>query len=101
MATAPGIYVAIVSTIVEKPTPDEDIAAGLQVLGPILKRFTSVSTTYQPVADGSADKCYISSSFDATSHFESDCDDLMSLYERVSGEKLDMNINPDAVGDDY
>ena len=84
-----------------QPTPDEDIAAGLQVLGPILKRFTSVSTTYQPVADGSADKCYISSSFDATSHFESDCDDLMSLYERVSGEKLDMNINPDAVGDDY
>ena len=99
--TAPGIYVAIVSTILENEKPDENIAAGLQLLGPILKRFTSVSTTYKPVSDGSVDKCYISSSFDATSHFESDCDDLMSLYERVSGQKLDMNINPDSVGDDY
>lgn len=99
--TAPGIYVAIVSTIVEKPTPDEDIAPGLQLLGPILKRFTSVTTTMAPVADGHADKCYISSSFDATSHFEEDCVDLLDLYKRVSGEDLDMNINPDNVDSDY
>jgi Rab GDP dissociation inhibitor len=100
-ATAPGIYVAIVSTLVEKGQPDDDVAPGLQVLGPILKRFTSVTTTYEPVEDGSKDKCYISKSFDATSHFESDCDDLLSLYKRVTGEDLDMNINADSVEGDY
>ena len=100
-ATANGIYVAIVSTISEKANPDEDVVPGLQVLGPILKRFTSVTTTYEPVSDGSADKCFISKSFDATSHFEQDCDDLLSLYTRVTGEKLDMTINADSVEGDY
>ena len=34
---AQGVTIAIVSTIAEKPTPDEDVAPGLQLLGPILK----------------------------------------------------------------
>jgi Rab GDP dissociation inhibitor len=58
--TAPGVYVAIVSTISEKHDPDEDLASGLRLLGPILKRFTSVSQQYEPVADGTSDNCYIS-----------------------------------------
>jgi len=99
--TAPGIYVAIVSTLSEKGNPDEDVAPGLQVLGPILKRFTAVSTNYEPVDDGSTDKCFISKSFDGTSHFEEDCDDLLSLYTRVTGEQLDMTINADSVEGDY
>jgi Rab GDP dissociation inhibitor len=99
--SAPGIYVAIVSTKMEETDPDKNLAAGLKLLGPILKRFTSVTTTYEPAADGSGDNCYISSSFDATSHFESDCEDLLSLYKRVTGEELDMNINADSVEGDY
>lgn len=99
--SAPGVVIAIVSTIAEKGQPDEDVGPGLQLLGPILKRFTSVTTTYEPASDGSADKCYISSSFDGTSHFEGDCDDLLSLYKRISGEDLDMNINADSVEGDY
>lgn len=99
--TAPGVYVAIVSTISEKHDPDQDLESGLRLLGPILKRFTSVSQQYEPVSDGSSDNCYISKSFDATSHFENDCDDLLSLYKRVTGEELDMNINADSVEGDY
>ncbi len=91
--SAAGVYIAIVSTIVEKGNPDEDVAPGLQVLGPIKKRFTSVSTTYAPAADGSEDACYIASSFDGTSHFETDVADMLDLYKRVSGEELDMTIN--------
>jgi len=98
---AAGVYIAIVSTIVEKGNPDEDVAPGLQVLGPIKKRFTSVSTTYAPAADGSEDACYIASSFDGTSHFETDVADMLDLYKRVSGEELDMTINADSVEGDY
>jgi len=99
--TAPGVYVAIVSTIGEKHDPDQDLESGLRLLGPILKRFTSVSQQYEPVADGSTDSCYISKSFDATSHFENDCENLLSLYKRVTGEELDMNISADSVEDEY
>lgn len=99
--SAAGIFIAIVSTAVEKGNPDEDIASGLRLLGPIHKRFLSVSNVYEPVSDGSKDKCFISSSFDATSHFESDVDDMLGLYKRVTGEDLDMNINADSVEGDY
>jgi len=99
--SAAGVYIAIVSTIVEKGTPDEDVAPGLQLLGPIVKRFTSVSTTYEAVGDGSDDHCYIASSFDGTSHFEADVADMLQLYKRVTGEDLDMNINADSVEGDY
>mmetsp|Transcript_18508 Transcript_18508/g.26050 ORF Transcript_18508/g.26050 Transcript_18508/m.26050 type:complete len:466 (-) Transcript_18508:78-1475(-) len=99
--SARGIYVAIVSTKMERNNPDEEIAPGLLLLGQIMQRFTTVATCYEPVGDGHNDKCYISSSFDGASHFESDCDDLLSLYKRVTGEELDMNINADSVEADY
>jgi Rab GDP dissociation inhibitor len=99
--SAPGVYIAIVSTLHEKADPDEDVAPGLQLLGPIYKRFMSVSTTYEPVSDGSSDNCFVSSSMDGTSHFENDVNDMLKLYKRVTGEDLDMNINADSVEGDY
>jgi Rab GDP dissociation inhibitor len=45
--------------------------------------------------------CLFAQSFDATSHFENDCDDLLSLYKRVTGEELDLSINADSVEGDY
>lgn len=94
---ARGVYIAIVSTKLEAGKPEEEIAPGLALLGEIMQRFMSVNTTYEPIGDGSDDKCYISSSFDGSSHFENDCEDLLSLYKRVTGEELDMNINADSV----
>jgi Rab GDP dissociation inhibitor len=99
--TAPGVTVAIVSTKKECANDDEDLAPGLQLLGPILKRFTAVSTTYEPLSDGTSDSCFIAASMDATSHFESDVEDMLSLYKRVTGHDLDMNISADSVEGDY
>jgi len=99
--SAPGIYIAIVSTKMEIGKPEEEIAAGLALLGNIMQRFTSVATTYEPNEDGSKDQCFISSSFDGTSHFENDVEDMLALYKRVTGEDLDMNINADSVEADY
>ena len=33
-------------------------------------------------------------SYDATSHFESAGDEVLEMYERITGEKLDLNIEP-------
>ena len=101
MVSAKGVYIAIVSTTMEGSEPDKEVTPGLALLGHIMQRFTMVATTYEPVSDGNADKCYISSSFDASSHFEGDVDDLLSLYKRVTGEDLDMTINADSVEADY
>jgi len=99
--SARGVYIAIVSTKMETGKPEEEIAPGLALLGHIMQRFTTVATTYEPISDGSDDQCFISSSFDGTSHFEGDCVDLLSLYKRVTGEELDMTINADSVEADY
>mmetsp|Transcript_22706 Transcript_22706/g.37414 ORF Transcript_22706/g.37414 Transcript_22706/m.37414 type:complete len:463 (+) Transcript_22706:76-1464(+) len=99
--TAQGVYIAIVSTKMEGDNPDKEVVPGLALLGHIMQRFTTVATTYEPVGDGNSDKSYISSSFDASSHFEGDVDDLLSLYKRITGKDLDMNINADSVEADY
>jgi len=99
--SARGVYIAIVSTKMEGGMPEEEIKPGLLLLGSIMQRFTSVATTYEPVEDGTKDKCFISSSFDATSHFELDVDDLLGMYERITGTPLDMTISADSVEADY
>jgi len=99
--SAKGVYIAIVSTRSERESPEDDVAPGLALLGHVMQKFTSVNTTYEPVHDGTEDRCFISSSFDGTSHFETDCDDMLELYRRVTGEELDMNINADSVEADY
>lgn len=99
--SAQGIYVAIVSTKVERNNPEEELLPGMKLLGNILQRFTTVSTTYEPVDDGKKDQCYCSKSFDASSHFESDVDDMLDLYKRVTGEELDMTIKADDLENDY
>jgi len=63
---------------------------GLKLLGAILEKFYSVSDTYEPINSGTADKCFISKSFDPTSHFESTCEDVMDIYRRITGKELDL-----------
>jgi len=95
--SARGVYIAIVSTKMETDNAEAELQPGLALLGTIMQKFMNVVTTFEPAGDGSDDKCYISSSFDGSSHFENDCDDLLSLYKRVTGEELDMTINADSV----
>ena len=63
-------------------------------------RFDSVSDLFEPVGDGKNDNCYISKSYDATSHFETAANDVLSLYERITGTQLDMTINADSTVDE-
>jgi len=95
MVAARGFYVAIVSTTVETRNPLSEVEAGVALLGNILERFDNVADIYEPTTDGVADRCFISKSYDATSHFETAANDVLSLYERLTGQQLDMNINAD------
>jgi len=88
-----GVWVAIVSTTVETNDPVSEVAPGINLLGPIMERFDDVSDMLEPVEDGTTDRCFISKSYDAASHFETCAADVLDLYARVTGEQLDMNIS--------
>jgi Rab GDP dissociation inhibitor len=60
-----------------------------------------VEETFAPLEDGSKDHCYISSSYDATSHFETTAEDVLSLYQRITGKELDLTISADTTEADY
>ncbi|TFY81001.1 hypothetical protein EWM64_g3007 [Hericium alpestre] len=85
---AKDVHVAIVSTIVETDKPEQEIAPGLQLLGPIYDKFVDVTPLYTPTSDGKADNIYITRSYDATSHFETVVEDVQDVWKRVVGKDL-------------
>lgn len=87
---AQGKYIAFVSTTVETGTPEAELEPGLKLLGPIQEKFVIVSELHEPLGDGKADNVFISTGYDATSHFESTIDDVLALYTRITGDKLDV-----------
>ena len=80
----------MVSTIIETSNPEEEISEAVKLLGDYEEKFIEISDLYEPLADGTADHVYISKSYDATSHFETVCDDVKALYKRVVGKDLTM-----------
>ena len=73
----------IVSTKVEgHENPVAELAPGFALLGSIMQRFDSVTDCYEPVEDGLSNRCFISKSYDETSHFQSAADDVLDMYYR-------------------
>ena len=64
-------YIAIVSTTCETNEPEKEIQVALDMVGSIREKFVRVSDRYEPVKNY-GDGVFISNSFDATSHFESE-----------------------------
>jgi len=87
---AKGKFIAIVSTTVETANPEAELAPALRLLGPVSEQFVGVYNTYEPTSDGTKDKCFISTSFDATSHFESTVEDVLNIWKRITGKDLEL-----------
>jgi Rab GDP dissociation inhibitor len=98
---AKGIYVAIISATVETENPEAEIQPAVGLLGDIMEMFVSVSNVYDPVGDGAASNLWVTSSYDATSHFESASEEILQIYEKIVGEKLDLNIEPSDEDEEY
>eukprot|EP00457_Paulinella_chromatophora_P004399 gb/GEZN01004411.1/.p1 GENE.gb/GEZN01004411.1/~~gb/GEZN01004411.1/.p1 ORF type:complete len:491 (-),score=116.20 gb/GEZN01004411.1/:438-1910(-) len=116
-------YIAVMSAEVEGgdiPLLEADrkaCADGVQrELGPALallppqgidKLFMWVTDQLVPVNDPTKDGCYISSSYDATTHFETTSQEVIAMYKAITGKDIDLTVqatqealeNPDeAVG---
>ena len=89
---ARGLHIAIISTTVETDNPEAEIQPALDLLGPLLEMFVSVSEIHEPINDAMAESLHITKSYDATSHFESSSRDVLAIYEKITGETLDLTI---------
>jgi len=95
-----GWFIAMVSTTVESDDPEVEIKPALALLGPIRQKFVSISPIYRPTDDGKSNQVFISESYDATTHFETTCNDVLEIFKRATGEDFDFakmkaNLNED------
>lgn len=87
-----GRYLAVLSTTVEGKEPEAELAAGLSLLGKIDEKFFWVTDLYVPVNDSTKDGCFITSSYDATTHFGTCTSEVLAVYEKLTGSKLDLTV---------
>lgn len=91
-----GKCLAIVAALVETDDPLRELDPGLQLFGStILDMFHTVADVYEPLEDGSKDGVFLSSSYDATTHFETTCLDILDMYRRITGKELDLDVDLD------
>lgn len=62
-----------------------------ELLGGTLERFVSVDPIMVPTDDGSKSGVFLTTSYDATSHFETTCRDVLDVYKRITGQDLDLD----------
>jgi len=95
-----GYYVVNVSTVVEDESGDplREIEAGLTLIGlgngfvgPREEKFISVVDLYEPIPDKPKDNLFITTSYDASTHFESCIEDVKRVYKEVTGKSLDLS----------
>jgi Rab GDP dissociation inhibitor len=70
-------------------------------LGPILEIFVNETTLFEPLEDGKSSNLWVTKSYDPSSHFEIASNDILEVYEKIVGEKLDLNIEPSEDEDEY
>lgn len=86
-----GYSVALVATTVETSTPERELDHGISLLGQPDLKFCWVDDLYVPVDDGRQSRVFISNSYDASTHFESTCLNVLELYEKIVGKPFDFS----------
>lgn len=97
---AKGWFIAMVSTTVETDNPELEIKPGLDLLGPIKQKFVSISDYFVPTDNGIESQIFVSESYDATTHFETTCLDVLDIFKRATGEEFDLNKVKHELGDE-
>ncbi|PWZ39426.1 Guanosine nucleotide diphosphate dissociation inhibitor 1 [Zea mays] len=89
----PGKFIAFVSAQAETDNPEKELKPGIDLLGKVDELFIDIYDRYEPTNDSSADNCFISTSYDATTHFESTVMDVLSLYTKITGKTVDLSVD--------
>lgn len=76
----------------ETDNPEGELEKAYELIGKVKEKFITVSEQYEPVDKTYGDNIFITSTFDPLSHFEEDTETVISLYEKMTGSKLDLEI---------
>jgi len=85
-----GRWIALVSTTVETNKPEDELAPGIKLLGKVDETFFQVRDLYEPLENGQKDQVFISKSYDAETHFDKSCEDILDIYKRITGKDMDL-----------
>jgi len=85
-----GYYIALVASTVETDVPEKELEPGLGLLGEIEKKFYSVHDLYEPSNDSKKEGVFISKSYDASTHFQTICADVLRIYKEMTGGDVDL-----------
>ncbi|CAO2813628.1 unnamed protein product [Amaranthus hypochondriacus] len=96
---AKGKYIAFVTTEAETDNPETELKPGIDLLGPVDEIFYDAYDRYEPTNDSESDCCFISTSYDATTHFESTVKDVIALYRKITEKELDLTVDLNAASD--
>ena len=88
-----GKFIAFVSTEAETERPEIELKSGIDLLGPVDELFFDIYDRYEPVNEPSLDNCFISASYDATTHFESTFIDVLNMYTMITGKVVDLSVD--------
>ncbi|CAL8338543.1 unnamed protein product [Merluccius merluccius] len=90
-----GMYIATVSTTIETSNPEKEVQPALDLMQPIMqkqvlliKTFVSIRNLLVPSENGAKSQIFVTGSYDATTHFETECEDIKNMYHRITGTKF-------------
>jgi len=87
-----GYSLAIISTMVETNEPTNELKPALTLIGDVLETFITISDLYEPVDTTFSDNVFITNSFDPLSHFESDTENVIDIYKKITGADLSLDV---------
>ncbi|KAM5577057.1 guanosine nucleotide diphosphate dissociation inhibitor [Rosa sericea] len=88
-----GKYIAFVLTEAETDNPQVELKPGTDLLGPVDEIFFDTYDRYKPTNESDVDHCFISGSYDATTHFETTVQDVIDMYSKITGKVLDLTVD--------
>uniref|UniRef100_A0A0D9VSI6 Guanosine nucleotide diphosphate dissociation inhibitor n=1 Tax=Leersia perrieri TaxID=77586 RepID=A0A0D9VSI6_9ORYZ len=91
-----GKFIAFVSTEAETDKPEIELKPGIDLLGPVEETFFDIYDRYEPANTAEEDNCFVTNSYDATTHFETTVKDVLALYSKITGKELDLSVDLNA-----
>jgi Rab GDP dissociation inhibitor len=88
-----GKFIAFVSAEAESDNPQSELKPGIDLLGPVDELFFDMYDRYEPVNEPSLDNCFVSTSYDATTHFETTVTDVLNMYTMITGKAIDLSVD--------
>jgi Rab GDP dissociation inhibitor len=87
------VWIAAVSTVVEgtmeglnvKEIADHELSSALAMVHPAERYYIEVVPYLEATSNGFAERTFVTSSYDASSHVEGAVDEVASIYYRITG----------------